>query len=920
MIIKSIIVLFLCASSVLSQTHPRLFYGPTDVVTLQSRATTAGTPAYELWQMLKERQADHFRNDNNKNSIITNPNQMPNLISVALGYIITGESSYLNATKEILFGGPNVPEGLVYKVPWAQTTGSVTWPEEFYRTKQVLTLAMVADILWNSLTLAERIQIGYKCALEIDNEIRGIVFQPWYHINNNHLGRVGSPLAFSAITFCDLFDPYELRMVYPQAINDLNRVRSLIATNLNGKKNVIERLYDTEGSQVEGFEYGLIGLAHDLPLLEAFKRFDGVDYFNSSEIQKRLSKLSNWISYEIVPAPRTRYKYVNSLNDSDVGSGDFTDNGNGIMTVILGLGGYYQNPTTRWVFENSVQTVANLQTSTDWNWQSYSRAQAHLITLLKYNQQTLVQPETILPKSKLFPDRGLVYIRSSNSWADNNDIQFALEDAPCINPANNTFSVKHDQADKNHFTLQAFGTRFIRDYGRSWSSGGQRPESHNYIMIDNKGEAIGTYWDGSVEKIDWPPRPGKIVSHVFNGTYTFVQGDAKDAFNMLYTQDGFGNPVTLTQGNSYFDGKPNAYVNPVLKADRFVMFNQAEVTVPAYIVISDDINKDNQSHEYKWLFHSDYNMSGDNPITISYNNTSLKIWYRTYSPPSKQLSVPTEAIASQSFTIMTDGPISENGSGQTITTSYSHSINKNAINPYFHVVLYPSKTGMVQPSVTFPTATGGSAIILNWSDYTDYSLFKYNGSTVSSANMTSNAKLTQFRIENENSNIVSYSMGNGTNLVFDGDLIVETYGINATVMYSSDKVVMNGDGVEDFKIFAPNATSVEVNGNSVNFVRNGNYVESNITTHNWSGNIYVLSNITIDVGETLTIAPSSTIFFATGTSLILNGILNAVGTENEGITFTSQSGSSAGSWGTITLSGSGASSSVIQYADIKLWD
>ncbi len=37
-----------------------------------------------------------------------------------------------------------------------------------------------------------------------------------------------------------------------------------------------------------------------------------------------------------------------------------------------------------------------------------------------------------------------------------------LEDALCINTANNTFSVKHDQADKNHFTLQAFGTRFIQ--------------------------------------------------------------------------------------------------------------------------------------------------------------------------------------------------------------------------------------------------------------------------------------------------------------------------------------------------------------------------------------------------------------------------------------------------------------------------
>ena len=92
-------------------------------------------------------------------------------------------------------------------------------------------------------------------------------------------------------------------------------------------------------------------------------------------------------------------------------------------------------------------------------------------------------------------------------------------------------------------------------------------ESHNYILIDNKGEAVGSYIDeNGIEKFDWPPRPGKIVSHVFNGTYTFVHGDAKDAFAMLIRQDGYGDPDTLTRGNPfYFDGKSDAYVNPVFK-------------------------------------------------------------------------------------------------------------------------------------------------------------------------------------------------------------------------------------------------------------------------------------------------------------------------------------------------------------------
>ncbi len=41
------------------------------------------------------------------------------------------------------------------------------------------------------------------------------------------------------------------------------------------------------------------------------------------------------------------------------------------------------------------------------------------------------------------------------------------------------------------------------------------------------------------------------------------------------------------------------------------MFNQAEETISAYIVIADDvINKDNLSYDYEWLFYSDYSASG----------------------------------------------------------------------------------------------------------------------------------------------------------------------------------------------------------------------------------------------------------------------------------------------------------------------
>ena len=89
---------------------------------------------------------------------------------------------------------------------------------------------------------------------------------------------------------------------------------------------------------------------------------------------------------------------------------------------------------------------------------------------------------------------------------------------------------------------------------------------------------------------------------------------------------------------------------------------------------------------------------------------------------------------------------------------------------------------------------------------------------------------------------------------------------------------------------------------------------SNNTT--WGGVIDVVDNVTVSSGATLTILPGTVVSFADGKSLVLNGVLNAIGTSGERITFTSATGTSSGSWGYITINGSGASTSTIRYSDI----
>lgn len=81
----------------------------------------------------------------------------------------------------------------------------------------------------------------------------------------------------------------------------------------------------------------------------------------------------------------------------------------------------------------------------------------------------------------------------------------------------------------------------------------------------------------------------------------------------------------------------------------------------------------------------------------------------------------------------------------------------------------------------------------------------------------------------------------------------------------------------------------------------------------WSGTINVTGNVTINNGVTLTIQPNTTIYFASGVSLIVNGTLNAIGNSTTSITF-NRSGST-GTWGGIQFNS--GSSGNLQYCTIQ---
>ena len=104
---------------------------------------------------------------------------------------------------------------------------------------------------------------------------------------------------------------------------------------------------------------------------------------------------------------------------------------------------------------------------------------------------------------------------------------------------------------------------------------------------------------------------------------------------------------------------------------------------------------------------------------------------------------------------------------------------------------------------------------------------------------------------------------------------------------------------------------ISQNGNTIHahFYLGNMTITENTTLS--AGTYHFNGNITVASGITLTIDPGATLVFSDGTSLTSHGMITAVGTSSQPVTFTGNS------WGTISLSGSGANGSTFGYVNVQ---
>jgi hypothetical protein len=634
--------------------------------------------------------------------------------------------------------------------------------------------------------------------------------------SGNHGADWGTAMLFGAIALegeIDITNDQDFPYTADSAQAHIELVKDWMFTNNDC---YFKRMYGRDGACVEGLHYGFVNLGFTIQALQALSVVDGKEWFKDSGydyVEDRLSQFDDWITYEMLPRPARRSSDcddpavvgMNMLNDTH-NHGDGYDPGEQIFRM-LALAGIYDQDLAVWDFQQTRVSIDSLNDLNSCGFDRYELLTAAdwIVALLNYKEMIVAGPETQLPNSAYFRDRGLICWR--DGWGEDG-IQFTFESAPAVYrntlvEEDTIYSDKHDQSDKNSFTLYAYGEPFIIDYGWTPTNTpiGRATNENNYILIDSVGEALGK---GCLTN-------GMIVKHDTTSFANFLHGNAKDAFDALWWgHDDNDEPVRLTIGDAIPGFQDSSgYLNPVHHADRYVQFIKENEGVPAYFVMLDDIQKDSLTHSYEWLAQTSHSNSIDHSLDSIHIHNVNSLYIYVVNPES--CSITTEEIAYI----------------HDVTAAVKLKrirIRKSGVdNPFFHMVLFPHKTDSTMCSWDTIPVTGGSIAKMSWTDYVDYSIFTH-GDRITSGSMNTDAVISLVREKTAQDSVTRFIMCEGSQLTFEEKVLADLHGQDGVVVNSGTVVDIVSENATFFKIYAPEAQTVRLNEVSISYSRIGNYV------------------------------------------------------------------------------------------------
>jgi hypothetical protein len=532
----------------------------------------------------------------------------------------------------------------------------------------------------------------------------------------------------------------------------------------------LDDILASDGSYREGVLYCSWAMRMGIPYFEARRRFDGADLAANRPFKQMLE----WLAYEVLPEGGGR---TNNLNDSPWFSRPLAVN-----STLLDWGQFrYRSLLARWLYRH----VAG-----EFGFGDDSNAD-RVATALWNRPLPNIDPAVTLPSTRIFGDRGLYFHRSA--WKNG-----ASGDETLFSFFAGRFFGGHAQEDQGQFTLYAYGDRFAVDNGSAYPTPlPKETAAHNLVLIDglgqhNAGSSIGT--------------DAGFVCNFLAPFSDYVRADLGAAYSTHSPFNNPGFPLPDSDWSWGYDGG-----NPVQRAERSILVVKG-AEAPTWFLICDDLQKDNASHTYEWLLHTDATNAIElepGSATIHGTHSRLLAYFAHPRPPVLQLSAAVFA----------------NGGEDPSTARLVARVQ--AVAPRYVVGLIPLPNPAAPPAVDAVQTGRATTLHLDWGGAEDFATFNPTDSLILGPTPM-DGKMAFVRMRG--SEVVAWTLVEGRTLRHDSINLLLLGSAPSSASFSGTTLHF-GDALAQFIAWGPAVTSVlGPTGIEVPFVREGPWVRSNAIT------------------------------------------------------------------------------------------
>ncbi len=616
-------------------THPSLLFGSDNLSALRVRVNTPGAVA-DTYDFIRGIVVDEYATAA-FDSLLAEGYGLAEITNIALAGHLENpvDIDALNLGKELTL--------------YLSRTSAVDG-EPWSTSLRLRSLAVGYDAFYGVATPEERAELRVEIESYLSFMTTSVSYDAWLHrpYVSNKSAMIAASLGLAAIAMSGETSPSLIAAAFTRADALYNAWLSA-------------HLAD-DGCYREGTLYGAWSFRNLVYYFHARKRFDGTVYSGNWAIRE----FERWYAYELDPRGGAR---LNNLNDQS----DYFLPLARHATYFEWASQEWGSSLSRYIVEHSVGSFG-VEIGDDAD---------KAATVLWRQNGPVANPSTVLPKSALWPSRGLYYYRSGwPTGSASDDLVFSFYSGE--------FRGGHAQEDQNQITLTAFGERLVVDHGAG--SVAKQSEAHSIVRVDqagqhNAGSSIGT--------------DGRIAESMLTGFADYVCGDATDAYATHSPYNDPGVPYPSSDWSWGYSGS-----NPVDHARRRAVVVHGDGS-PTYLIIQDDIEKDGAVHRYDWPLHVPDGATvtttpSSAPFGVAVGNARMDV----------HVLFPQRSTLAGVQVLPFDNQSEDPNSKVLQLTSY-------AVNPKFASLLMPRRSSDPAPSVQSSTFAAGTIAVVGLQNATD---------------------------------------------------------------------------------------------------------------------------------------------------------------------------------------------------------